>query len=254
MRMLARGGAIVGGVGALARWTLCERRSPLDEPSRARSRAVGMAPTGAPVIERTLTNGPLQVKVLDWGATITSVRTPDRHGKVGEVTLGYDEPGPYMDGSSPYFGCVAGRVANRIARGAFSLDGAEYKLAQNNGPNHLHGGAKGFDKQARASESRSREHHGTPRPLVRTDPLSTWQLWFCEEQTPTSLSLALLSPDGDEGYPGAVLARVKYSLPTPTTLRIDYAATTDRPTPVRAISARPPRDLRVSSARSPPRR
>ena len=173
MRVLARGGAIVGGIGVLTRWTLCERRPPPpDDSARAHARAVGATPAGEPVIERTLTNGPLQVKVLDWGATITSVRTPDRHGKLGEVTLGYDEPGPYMDGRSPYFGCVAGRVANRIARGVFSLEGETHELAVNNAPNHLHGGAKGFDKQ----------------------------LWFCEEQTPTSISLALLSPDADEGW------------------------------------------------------
>jgi len=141
---------------------------------------------------------------MDWGATITSVVVPDKHGVPGEVTLGFDDVVPYTDGRSPYFGCVAGRVANRTAQATFSVEGKEYSLAANNGANHLHGGNVGFDKQH----------------------------WFCEAQSETSVTLALLSPDGDEGYPGQLLARVTYSLPSPTQLRIEYSAATDKPTPV----------------------
>jgi len=96
-------------------------------------------------------------------------------------------------GTSPYFGCVAGRYANRIKDGKFSLDGKTYSLAQNNGSNHLHGGVRGFDKRH----------------------------WVCQDQTDTSVTLALRSEDGDQGYPGNVIAKVTYSLPTPTTLRIE---------------------------------
>ena len=159
---------------------------------------------GQVVLERTLRNGPLEVKILDWGATITSVRTPDKSGVVGEITLGFNDLKPYVDGRSPFFGCVAGRVANRTANGRFTIDGKTYKLAKNNGANHLHGGRVGFDKK----------------------------LWFCEAQTETSATFLLVSPAGDEGYPGCLLARVTYSLPTPTTLRIEYTAHTDAPTPV----------------------
>jgi len=142
------------------------------------------------------------IKVLDLGATITSVHAPDKSGTPGEITLGFDEVAPYADGRSPYFGCCAGRVANRTANAKFTLDGTRYTLNANNGANHLHGGKVGFDKK----------------------------LWFCESQSPTSLTLALRSPDGDEGYPATVIARVTYSLPSPTQLRIEYSATTDAPT------------------------
>ena len=97
---------------------------------------------------------------MDFGATITSVTVPDRSGVLGEVTLGFDNASPYVEGRSPYFGCVAGRVANRIAGGRFALDGKPYQLATNNGPNHLHGGSMGFDKR----------------------------LWTCESQTSTSVT------------------------------------------------------------------
>ena len=146
----------------------------------------------------------LQVQIMTLGATITSVRVPDVNGQVGEVTLGFDEVRPYHDGTSPYFGCVAGRVANRICRGSFVIGGTQYSLATNNGPNHLHGGVVGFDKR----------------------------IWSVASYSETSLTLTLDSADGEEGYPGNVIATVKYSLPTATTLRIEYSATTDAPTPI----------------------
>jgi aldose 1-epimerase len=109
---------------------------------------------------------------------------------------------PAPAGTSPYFGCVAGRFANRIAGGQFSLDGKSYTLKANNGRNHLHGGERGFDKRH----------------------------WVCQEQTDSSVTLAMSSEDGDEGYPGALLAKVTYSLPSPTTLKIEYEAMADAPT------------------------
>ena len=147
------------------------------------------------------------VTVRPLGATLSSVLAPDRNGSLGEVTLGFDEcegDAPYLDGRSAYFGCVAGRVANRTKGAAFELDGAKYKLAANDGANHLHGGTVGFDKRR----------------------------WTVVDASATALTLALRSGDGDEGYPGALDARVTYCLPDPKTLRVAYAATADKATPV----------------------
>jgi aldose 1-epimerase len=160
------------------------------------------ARTGDGVQEYELSNGALTIRVITLGATITSVQTPDLNGEAGEIALGYDDAKPYSDGTSPYFGCVAGRVANRIAKGTFVLDGSSYKLATNNGPNHLHGGDIGFDKR----------------------------LWRMVEGTSTSLTLEYASPDGEEGYPGKLVARVTYSLPDAKTLQMEYTATCDAPT------------------------
>ena len=107
----------------------------------------GTTSAGEPVSVRTLTNGPLAVRVMDYGATLTSVVAPDARGVRSEITLGHDNASGYVSGPSVYFGCVAGRVANRIAGGRFVLDGREHSLATNNGKNALHGGVVGFDKR-----------------------------------------------------------------------------------------------------------
>jgi len=166
---------------------------------------VGETASGQEITQYTLSNGSITAKVLNWGATLSSVQVPDKKGNIGEVCLGYDEAAPYLDWkTNPYFGCVAGRVANRICKGNFSVDGKSYSLATNNGPNALHGGNVGFDKC----------------------------IWKCEEYTTTSVTLMLTSPDGDEGYPGSVCARITYSLPDEKSLRMEYSATTDAPTPL----------------------
>ncbi|CAK9025072.1 Galactose mutarotase (Aldose 1-epimerase) [Durusdinium trenchii] len=163
----------------------------------------GRKEDGTVVMKYTMQNGPLKVSVLNLGATICSVQVPDAKGQLGEICLGYDELKPYLDWTTnPYFGAVAGRCANRIAAGKFYLDGKQYQLATNNGPNHLHGGNIGFDKL----------------------------LWTLEDSEATAITLKLISPDGDENYPGQVTARVHYSLPSSSTLRIQYEATTDAPT------------------------
>ena len=166
----------------------------------------GVMPDGEIVGRYTLSHGGdgIAVQVVPLGATITSLRAPDKAGKAGEVTLGFTWATPYHNGQSPYFGCVAGRVANRIAKGKFSLDGKEYTLATNNGPNHLHGGVTGFDKRN----------------------------WRCIASSPTAVTFELDSADGEEGYPGALKCAVTYSLPSPSVLRMEYAATTSAPTPV----------------------
>ncbi len=129
---------------------------------------------------------------------------PDRAGKMGDVVLGYDTLDGYLK-SNPYFGCLIGRYGNRIAKGRFVLDDRKYALATNNGPNHLHGGLKGFDKvvwQARATPS-------------RLGP---------------ALELRYVSPDGEEGYPGTLRVKAVYTLTHRNELRVDFTATTDKPT------------------------
>jgi aldose 1-epimerase len=157
------------------------------------------------VDQYTLTNGRgLTVKIINYGAIITSVETPDRNGKPGEITLGFDSLEPYL-ARHPYFGAICGRVANRIAKGRFTIDGVDYKLATNNGANHLHGGNKGFD-------------------------MAVWKAESLESGA--GLKLSHVSPDGDEGYPGTMSLSVVYSLSDENELKIDYTATSDKSTPI----------------------
>jgi aldose 1-epimerase len=164
----------------------------------------GTLPDGATADLFTLTNANgLVAKVTNYGTILTELRVPDRTGKLGDVVLGFDNLAQYAAGH-PYFGCTVGRVANRIAKGKFTLDGKTYDLAVNNGPNHLHGGLKGFDKV----------------------------LWRAEPQAGAAVKFDYTSPDGEEGYPGKVDATVVISLTDANELRIDYTAVTDRATPV----------------------
>lgn len=148
----------------------------------------------------------LTVKIITYGAIISSVQVPDRQAQVGEVTLGFDTLEEYLAGH-PFFGAICGRVANRIANGKFSIDGHEYTLATNNGPNHLHGGEKGFDK-------------------------AIWHAEAVEKDDAVGVKLTHRSPDGDEGYPGNLSVTVVYTLSDANTLSIDYTATSDQPTPI----------------------
>ena len=135
-----------------------------------------------------------------------SMDVPDKSGALGDVVLGFDNLDQYLKGD-PYFGAIVGRVANRIAKGKFTLDGKEYTLAVNNGPNSLHGGLKGFDKVVwKASEEKN-----TEGPAVK---------------------FTYTSADGEEGYPGTLNVTVVYTLTNRNGLRIDYTATTDKDTPV----------------------
>ena len=141
----------------------------------------GKTPDGTPVDLYVLTNGKITAKVMTYGAIVTELHVPDRNGKPADVVLGFDNLAGYLAGH-PYFGATTGRVANRIAKGQFTLDGKEYKLAVNNGPNSLHGGLKGFDKVVWKAEDAS----GPAGPAVK---------------------LTYLSPDGEEGYPGQPLGQ-----------------------------------------------
>jgi aldose 1-epimerase len=148
----------------------------------------------------------MEVKILTYGGIVQSIRVPDRNGEMANVALGFDNLDDYV-GSSPYFGCITGRYANRIARGVFSLEGRRWFLALNNGANHLHGGVKGFDKRVWAAEQ-------------------------VNDADGVGLALSRTSPDGEEGYPGALEVTVTYRLTADNELRIDYHATTDAPTVV----------------------
>jgi aldose 1-epimerase len=168
----------------------------------------GQMPDGAPVKLYTLKNPRgMAVKVTEYGLIITEVHVPDRHGKLGNVVLGFDNLARYLKGH-PLFGAIAGRVANRISGARFTLDGKEYTLAKNNGPNHIHGGLKGFDKKVWKSRIR-----------------------HCTEQE-AAVEFAYTSADGEEGYPGHLVVTVVYTLTANNELRIDYYATTDKSTPI----------------------
>jgi len=175
------------------------------------SRPFGSLPGGAAARLYTLrlADG-FAADLADLGGTLVRLLAPDRRGRLADVVLGFAGAEDYA-ARSPYFGCIVGRVGNRIAGGRFALDGKTYALATNNAPGgrpcHLHGGLRGFDKVLWAAEP------GT----VDGQPV---------------LRLSHTSPDGDEGYPGRLDATVTYTLGADHSLRIDYAAVTDRPTPV----------------------
>jgi aldose 1-epimerase len=167
----------------------------------------GKAPDSTPVDVYTIANAHgIRARILTYGGIIQSLETPDRTGKLGDVVLGFDDMPGYVK-SSPYFGAIVGRYGNRIARGKFTLDGKTYTLAINNGPNALHGGIKGFDKVVWAAQPFSND-------------------------SSVGLVLTHTSPDGDEGYPGTLKAKVTYTLTDHDELAIDYEATTDKATPV----------------------
>ena len=166
----------------------------------------GKLPDGHSIDRFTLTNSRgMQVQAITYGAIITSIRVPDRNGKMDDVVLGYDTFEPYVRNPS-YFGAVVGRYANRIANGKFTLDGKEYTLAVNNRPNSLHGGIKGFDKQV-------------------------WDAKIGDASKGASVSFTYRSVDGEEGFPGTVSTTVSYTLTDKNELIVEYHATTDKATP-----------------------
>lgn len=148
----------------------------------------------------------LEVEVTRYGGIVTALRVPDRDGGIDDIVLGFDSLDEYF-GPHPYFGGIIGRYANRIAAGRFRLDGRDHVLACNDGPNHLHGGARGFDRRFWSAEPRS-------------------------SGDASSLILRRTSKDGEEGYPGTLDCEVTYTLTETNEFRIDYSAATDRPTVV----------------------
>ncbi|MCA1615479.1 MAG: galactose mutarotase [Acidobacteria bacterium] len=170
-------------------------------------RPFGRVTDGTVVHLYTLTNrNGVEARITNFGAGLVSLRVPDARGRVGDVVLGYDGPAGY-EADTFYMGTVAGRYANRIAGGRFRLGVVEYRLAQNNGPNHLHGGWRGFNKVL-------------------------WRAREVRRRGGAALELSYLSRDGEEGYPGNFSATVTYVLTDKDELRIEYAATTDKATVV----------------------
>ena len=179
-------------------------------PAKAAPAAIVSAPFG------TLSDGQVatlytlrnarggQVQITNYGGIVTAIRVPDKNGVRGDVALGFPTLQGYID-KSPYFGALVGRYANRIAKGRFDLDGKTYTLATNNGPNHLHGGVRGFDKQLWKAKT------------------------YMTNGAPT-LDLTLFSPSGQEGYPGNLNLRVRYTWENDNALKITYRAVTDAPT------------------------
>jgi aldose 1-epimerase len=168
----------------------------------------GKTPTGEQIDLYTLTNANgLECRIITWGGTCVSLKVPDRNGKLDDIMLGHDTLEGYLSHDTcPYFGALIGRYGNRIGKGKFSIDGTEYTLATNNNDiNHLHGGVVGFDQKI-------------------------WAAQTTKDDKEVSLTLTYTSPDGEEGYPGTLKAKVVYSLTSANELRIDYEATTDKAT------------------------
>jgi aldose 1-epimerase len=157
----------------------------------------------------TLTNANgMTAKIMTRGATLVELHVPDKDGNLADVVNGFDDVAGYESEGNQYFGCTTGRVANRIAKGKFTLDGKEYALAVNNGPNALHG--------------------GTERSLDKV----VWKAEEVDGRNGKGVRFTYTSPDGEEGYPGTLQIAVTYSLNDNNALRIQYTATTDKPTPV----------------------
>jgi len=162
----------------------------------------GTTAEGKPVQIFTLSDQNLKVRITTFGARVVSIETPDRAGKMGDVVLGYDKVGQYESDMSTYFGSIVGRYGNRIAKGTFTIDGKTYHVPLNNNGNALHGGPAGF----------------------------SGKVWMGKE-IPDGLELTLVSPDGDMGFPGTLTAHVRYTV-VGQSLKIDYSATTTKPTVV----------------------
>jgi len=167
----------------------------------------GTLPDGRAVDLYVLSNANgMQVSIMTFGGIVTTLTAPDRNGDFADIVLGFDRLGGYL-AEHPYFGAIIGRYGNRIGKGRFTLDGQQYTLATNNNENHLHGGITGFDKVV-------------------------WQANEMATPSGPQLRLSYVSEDGEEGYPGALDVTVTYTLTADDELRIDYRATTDKPTPV----------------------
>jgi aldose 1-epimerase len=166
----------------------------------------GTLADGTKVWRYTITNSGVRVRIITYGGIVQTIETPDRHGHMTNVALGFATLDDYVNKNSTYFGALIGRYANRIAKGTFTLDGVTYHLPINNDPNSLHGGTIGFDKHV-------------------------WTATTGESNGDPTLRLDLTSPDGDQGYPGTLHATATYTIGKGT-MRIDYRATTDKATVV----------------------
>jgi len=159
---------------------------------------------GKPSNLYVLKNSNIVAAITNYGARVVSLLVPDKNGKMTDVVVGFDNVNDYTQGSDTYFGAIVGRYGNRIAKGKFELDGKEYTLPTNNGPNSLHGGDTGFSRK----------------------------VWDAQQLNDSTLQLTYVSKDGEEGYPGTLTAKVTYTVMGNQGLKIDYYATTDKKTVV----------------------
>jgi len=173
--------------------------STMSAKTRVSKQAFGHTSGGTPVDLYTLEDGKIEVRIMTYGAIVVSLRTPDRNGKLDDVVLGCESVEKY-EAQTAHFGGIVGRYANRIAHGAFQLDGHTYSIPKNDGENSLHGGTRGFDKMV-------------------------WQ----GKEIPDGVELTYVSKDGEQGFPGTLTTTVRYTL-SASALRIDYSATTDKAT------------------------
>ena len=205
LRQAARAAATTAAVSLLIPLAACEGAPRMS----LQKDAFGKTKDGTSVEIYTLTNrNGLVARVMTLGATLVEMHVPDRDGNLADVTQGFDDVAGYESPDNGYFGCTTGRVANRIAKGRFILDGKEYALAINNEPNHLHGGVE--------------------RALSKV----VWEAKPKKTSAGPAVELTYTSPDGEEGYPGALTVEVTYTLTNKDELRIDYVATTDKATPI----------------------
>jgi aldose 1-epimerase len=171
----------------------------------------GNLKSGSEVKLFTLSNNNIKVKITNYGAIITSIEMPDKNGNTENIVCGFDKLETYISdeylGSYPYFGAIIGRFGNRIANGNLEIDGVNYKMAINNGPNHLHGGLTGFDKKL-------------------------WDDETIDEPNKVGVKLTYLSVDGEENYPGNLKVTCIYTLDSDSNLCIEYLAETDKTTVV----------------------
>ena len=211
-QVLAIGRQLPSGLRALMLWAAIASLvaiAPTRSLAEVKVTDFGTTSDGTPVNQCTITNPDgVVVKLISRGATLAEWHVPDKNGQMADVLFGFDDIAGYESSANQYFGCTAGRVANRIAGGAFSVDGKEYTLAKNDGPNTLHGGVKrSLDKVA-------------------------WEGQPFENEKGQGVVFKYVSPDGEEGFPGNLTLRVTYTLTDKNELRINYEAVTDKATPV----------------------
>ncbi|HEX5103846.1 MAG TPA: aldose epimerase family protein [Pirellulaceae bacterium] len=208
---LAAGAFLLGGLAQAA----CQEKPELPLPAplgaitmnSVASQPFGKTKDGQEITVYTLINArALKARLINYGATLISVETPDKDGELANITLGFPKLDGYLQ-RHPYFGSTVGRYGNRIAGGKYKLDGKEYTLATNNGPNHLHGGLKGFDAVV-------------------------WKAEPIKGPSAVGVKFTYTSQDGEEGYPGNLNVAVTYSLTNNNELKIEYEAKTDKPTVV----------------------
>jgi aldose 1-epimerase len=198
---------LIASLGLLLLTSACTKKEAMQQPGTITKAEFGVMPDSTKVDIYTLVNhSGITMKVTNYGGIITSLMVPDKKGVAADIVLGYDSLSGYI-AKTPYFGALIGRYGNRIAKGKFTLDGKEYNLALNDGPNHLHGGVKGFDKVV-------------------------WEAEEFKTDSAVGIKMHRLSKDGEEGYPGNLDVTVTYTLNDDNSLVFDYNATTDKATPV----------------------